>query len=500
MHPKASSIRVRFAPSPTGHLHVGGARTAFFNWLFAKHMNATSVLRIEDTDQARSTLEHEQMICNDLLALGLDFDETPAKPGAYGPYRQSERLAIYAQHAQLLVDKDLAYPCFCSEAELSQKREAALKMGKTPHYDGTCLKLTPQEREAKKQAGGFSLRFKAPQKNYVLQDAVRGSVEFKAGMVGDFLITRTAKENEQKTTYGFPVYNFCCVIDDGLMQISHVIRAEEHLSNTVRQLMLYEALNWTAPQFAHISLILGSDRQKLSKRSGDVSAIDYLEKGFLPEVLLNFLILLGWSPKNGMQTQSGHPEIFTLPEMTHHFNLAGLQKAGAVFDQQKLEWMNSYYINHMSLEDLSMKVAPFFKLQGQGIEKDQFVQLLELLRPECVLLTDFAKKATPFLKDFHPLHAFEAQGQLLSPEQRDHFKTIGTCLSTVLRDFSDALTLMDAEAIVKKCASLSGLKGKMFFQPLRLILSGQDHGPELKLVVRLLGKAECLRRCRLVTD
>jgi nondiscriminating glutamyl-tRNA synthetase len=475
------NVRVRFAPSPTGHLHVGGARTCFFNWLFAKNTKGTLILRVEDTDQVRSTPESEQKILRDLQSLGLHFQEGPTCGGPFAPYRQSERLDIYANHAQELLKKGLAYPCFCPEELLTQKREAALKRGVPPHYDGTCRNLTPEQVQEKLLTQKASLRFKAPQKDYSLKDHVRGNVEFKAGMVGDFLITRTALPHEHiaNANLGFPVYNFCCVVDDALMKITHVIRAEEHLSNTVRQLMLYEAFGWTPPEFAHISLILGTDRQKLSKRSGDVSVDEFLQKGYLPEALLNFLVLLGWSTKTSSEnssTTSGHPEIFSLQEMSDLFELTGLQKAAAVFDQQKLDWMNGHYIHHIPLDDLEKRVKPLLP----PLDPEFFSSLIQLIRTECTTLTQFPEKAKPYLEDnitFTPPS---------DPASRESFVLIAKAFLENMNE--------DIDMSIKKTMQLSQTKGKAFFQPLRIVLTGQEHGAELKAIIRLLGKERIQKR------
>ena len=284
------SVRVRFAPSPTGSLHVGGARTAYFNWLFARQHGGAFVLRIEDTDVERSTAHNESGVLDDLRWLGLDWDEGPDRGGAHGPYRQSERLALYRRQAELLVAQGAAYPCFCTDQELEERRRAALAAGRPPHYDGRCRRLSSAEREAQRRTGRpESIRFAVTPAEQVLDDLVRGEVRFPAGMVGDFVLLRSN---------GLPTYNFACVVDDGGMRISHVIRAEEHLSNTPRQLMLYGALGAEPPRFAHVSLILNRDRTKMSKRSGEaaVAVEDWRRAGFVPEALLCYLALLGFHP------------------------------------------------------------------------------------------------------------------------------------------------------------------------------------------------------------
>lgn len=488
-------VRVRFAPSPTGYLHVGGARTLFFNWLYAKKLGGTLVLRIEDTDQVRSTRESEKMILSDIKRLGLDYQEGPEQGGPYTPYRQSERLSLYAQYARQLLNENKVYYCFCSDDLLTQKREAAMKLGRTPHYDGTCARLTPEEANARLKNGEKAgLRFRAPQKTYILQDHVRGRVEFKEGMVGDFLVTRTptAAEKEIDQHIGFPVYNFCCVIDDYLMKMSHVIRAEEHLSNTVRQLMIYEALGWAPPEYVHIALVLGNDRQKLSKRSGDVSVFEYLDKGYLPEALLNFLALLGWWPPGGLKPVSGHPEILTLDELISVFGLEGFQKAAAVFDIQKLRWMNSYYIHHMPLPEIANRAKVFFEKAGSkwvGRSDSWFESVIGAVRTEVALLSELPQAAELFLESTPNLES-DAKAILQDPASQKIIDSLVTELSSVKGD----LSVSDVDALPKKIAALTGIKGKALFMPMRAVITGKTHGPELKLVLPILGRETVLKR------
>jgi nondiscriminating glutamyl-tRNA synthetase len=488
-------IRVRFAPSPTGYLHVGGARTLFFNWLYAKKMDGTLVLRVEDTDQVRSTRQSEEMILSDVQRLGLDYQEGPAPGGPFTPYRQSERLSIYGQFARKLLDEGRVYYCFCSDELLTQKREAAMKLGRPPHYDGTCARLSPQEaqeRLAKGEKAG--LRFRVPQKTYALEDHVRGRVEFKEGMVGDFLVTRSIGQGEREIAagIGFPVYNFCCVIDDHLMEMSHVIRAEEHLSNTVRQLMIFEAFGWKPPEFAHISLVLGTDRQKLSKRSGDVSVYEYIEKGYLPEALLNFLALLGWWPPAGLKPVSGHPEILSIQEMISVFNLENFQKAPAVFDIQKLNWMNTYYIHHMAIPELAKRARPHFDKAGfalEGRSQEWFESVIAAIRGEVTFLSQLPPAAEIFLAGTPPLDQ-DARSILADPNAK---KVVDTLISE-LQSGAGELSIADVEALPKKIAASTGIKGKALFMPMRAAITGKTHGPELKYILPILGREAALKR------
>ncbi|HKQ56623.1 MAG TPA: glutamate--tRNA ligase, partial [Candidatus Eisenbacteria bacterium] len=327
------SVRVRFAPSPTGSLHVGGARTAYFNWLFARQHRGALVLRIEDTDLERSSQDSESGVLDDLRWLGIDWDEGPDGGGEAGPYRQSERLEHYRRQAELLVSQGAAYPCFCTDAELEERRKAALAAGRPPHYDRRCRQLSAAEREAERHAGRpESIRFAVREGEEVLHDLVRGEVRFPAGMVGDFVVLRSN---------GLPTYNFACVVDDLGMRISHVIRAEEHLSNTPRQLMLYHALGAEPPRFAHVPLILNRDRTKMSKRSGEaaVAVSDWRRAGFVPEALLSYLALLGFHPGDDR-------EILSREELLQSFSLERVGRSGSVFDAEKLQWVNAQLLHH----------------------------------------------------------------------------------------------------------------------------------------------------------
>ncbi|MEW6056736.1 MAG: glutamate--tRNA ligase [Bdellovibrionota bacterium] len=477
----SSEVRVRFAPSPTGYLHVGGARTVLFNWLFAKHTKGKFILRIEDTDQQRSTREHEQMQIEDIKWLGMDYDEGPDVGGPYGPYRQSERLDIYAKHAKELLDTDRAYHCFCSDELLTQKREAAMKLGTVPQYDGTCRRISKEEAHKRLATGEkATVRFKAPIREYKLNDAVRGEVVFQPNMVGDFIVLRGD---------GMPVYNFCCVIDDHLMKISHVLRAEEHLSNTVRQMMLYESFGWTMPVMAHCSLILGSDRSKLSKRHGATSVHQYAEEGFLRESLLNFLILLGWSPSN-------QKEIMTIDEMVEQFTLEGLNKSPSVFDPVKLKWMNGEYIRAYPLDKITALALPYCEQAGLPVkarDRKWLEQAFDTIRGHLQTLNDAPKFMRLYFDETFEL---EADAQALRSDA--NFKTVAMALKQAVEKHrsgqGEDISPDDFAKIQDEVKTTTGAKGKGLFMPIRVALTGQTHGPELKLVVPLLGAKAALAR------
>lgn len=469
--PKA---RVRFAPSPTGYLHVGGARTVLFNWLYAKHTGGTLVLRVEDTDQARSTLEAEQMQIQDIKWLGLMYDEGPDVGGPYPPYRQSERLDIYAKHARELLNNDKAYYCFCSEELLDQKREAAMAKGLVAQYDRTCARVSHADAEKRREKGEAAVvRFRATEKDYKLDDEVRGEIVFPANMVGDFVLLRQD---------GMPVYNYCCVVDDHLMKITHVIRAEEHLSNTLRQMMIYEAFGWELPRFAHASLILGPDRQKLSKRHGATSVNQYMEEGYLPEALLNFLVLLGWSSPNDK-------EIMSIDEMVRDFGLERINKSPSVFDSVKLNWMNGEYIKAYPLAKLADLALPFIEKAGlsvTGYDRAWLEKAIDVVRPYAQTLAQIPSHMKAFMGDTVTV-ADDAQAVKNEPTYKAVVDALKQALSEHVTTKGDAITGEEFAKIQDQVKTTSAAKGKGLFMPMRVALTGQGHGPDLKLVVPLLG-------------
>lgn len=450
-----------------------------FNWLYAKHNKGTFILRIEDTDQARSTREHEAMQIQDIKWLGMIYDEGPDAGGDVGPYRQSERLDIYEEHAKKLLDTDRAYYCFCTEEVLEQKRQAALAQNLDPKYDGTCARLSKDEAYKRRENGEKAVvRFRAPEKDYKLNDLVRGEVVFQAGMVGDFVILRQD---------GMPVYNYCVVIDDHLMKITHVIRAEEHLSNTVRQMMLYEAYGWEMPQFAHCSLILGPDRQKLSKRHGATSVNQYKEEGYLPEALLNFLVLLGWSSPEGK-------EIMSLDDMIATFGLDRVNKAPSIFDPVKLNWMNGEYIKAYDIKKLTDLAMPFIEKAGVPVKDRAWAEkAIEVVRPYAQTLAQLPEKMKILLGD---TVAIEADAQTVVNEPT--YKPVAAALKNAFAEHvaakGDAITGEEFAKIQDAAKNATGAKGKGLFMPMRVALTGQAHGPDLKLIVPLLGARLALAR------
>jgi nondiscriminating glutamyl-tRNA synthetase len=445
------SVRVRFAPSPTGHLHVGGARTAIFNWLFAKHENGTFIIRVEDTDQARSTLDSEQMVLDDLRWLGLQWDEGPDTGGPHPPYRQSERRALYDSVAEALVAKGMAYRCYCSEEELEAKRKQAEVDGRPPHYDLTCW-VNRRHDEAP-----HAIRFHVPYSedgagDVTIADSIRGEVTWRKESLGDFIIVRSD---------GFPTYNFCVVVDDHDMEISHVIRAEEHLTNTHRQVLVYRAMGWAVPQFAHVSLILGQDRTKLSKRHGATSVSAYAEEGFLPDAMVNYLTLLGWSSPDGL-------DVFTRDYAIANFSLERVNAAPAVFDPQKLEWLNGQYIYAMTAAELAPLVRPFF--DAPWLEEG-----IDVVKTSVHRLIEFAG-ALRFVVEYTP-PAMTSERPLVEK------------LADELRAHGAPADEASYKAMVERLKVSAGVKGKALFMPLRMALTGTEHGPELVRAIPLLEHA-----------
>lgn len=466
------SVRVRFAPSPTGYLHIGGARTALYNYLFAKANNGTFVIRIEDTDLERSTSEFEQLQLKDLDWLGLNPDEGPTNPGDYGPYRQSERSEIYQKWAQHLEQSGKAFKCFCTEEVLEQKKQAAMEAGKNPHYDGTCRELSSDVVAEKVQQGEpYVVRFKVPDKEFTLHDLVRGEVTFPRDMVGDFVMLRTG---------GVPVYNFCCVVDDWQMKISHVIRGEDHLNNTLRQLMIYEALEAPLPQFAHVSLLVGSDRQKLSKRHGATSVTQYKEQYYLPQALLNYLCLLGWS----------HPEeknIFKIDEIVSLFDPKRFSKSHAEFNIEKLDWTNGQHLKSCSPDVLFPLVNQLFAQETLWNEqsdewKNAFIQLyLEKV--------DVLSQFSPFLSGLFA-NSIEKDEQFQTIMSWDTTKVINDYLAEKIAPLLSAgrsyLVSDEVDSWMNELKKEQKIKGKNLFMGLRANLTGKSYGADLKTMATLI--------------
>ena len=353
---KPDEVRTRFAPAPTGFLHIGAARTALFNYLFAKKHKGFFILRIEDTDIERSEPKYEKDILESLKWLGIEWDEGPDIDGGYGPYRQSKRLKIYTQYLEKLLAENKAYYCFCSEEELEDQRQYRLSIGEAPRYSGKCADLSKEEVEKLRAAGKPTvIRFRVPAKKIEFNDLIREKLEFETSLIGDIVIAKNL------TT---PLYNFACVVDDFENKISHVIRGEEHISNTPKQILLQEALNFPSPQYVHLPIILAPDRTKLSKRHGATGTLEYKEEGYLPEALVNFMAFLGWNP-------GGEREIYSMPSLIKEFSIERVQKGGAIFNIKRLDFLNSFYIRQRSVEKLTELCLPYLVEAG----------LIEKLKP-----------------------------------------------------------------------------------------------------------------------
>jgi len=477
--------RVRFAPSPTGALHVGGARTALYNWLYARHTGGTFILRIEDTDEARSTEESLNVILDGLRWMGLDWDEGPtlAHPGPHAPYFQMQRLEIYAGHLKELVEKGLAYRCYCTPEEVEEMRKRALLNKRPPKYDGTCRALTPAQTLAKEKEGRKAvLRFKTPVEGSMdFTDVVRGAVHFDNALLDDFVISKAS---------GIPTYNCAVVIDDHLMNITHVIRGDDHISNTPRQLLLFKAFGWEPPLFAHISMILGPDGTRLSKRHGAVSVVEYRDAGYLPGAVRNYLALLGWSTEDSQQ-------IFEKDELVQKFTLERAKPSPAIFDPAKLLWMNGEYIRKTPVKELVQLSIPFMKKAGL-LTRDPAPQ--ELARLETVVALEHEK--IKLLSDIPHLVDFLLKDEVVyEPEAVEKvLKKPGA--SGVVADLMERFSILEpftAASTEKTCRDYAvekNFKTSPVFHPVRVSVSGRTQGPSLFHMLEVLGKEKSLARMK----
>lgn len=476
------SVRVRFAPSPTGPLHIGGARSALFNYLFAAGKGGTFILRVEDTDLERSSRESETGIIEALRRLGISWGEGIEVGGENGPYRQTERLDIYRQYTEKLLEAGKAYLCYCTEEELEQERRELIARGDTPRYLGKCRDLTEeQRREYEAQGRKPAVRFRVPEgQSVVINDLVRGKVVFESDGIGDYIIVKSD---------GIPTYNYAVVIDDVLMSITHVIRGEEHLSNTPRQVLIYEALGVPAPDFAHISLILNAEGRKMSKRDGDTAVIDYFNKGYLPQAVVNFIALLGWSP-------SGEQEFFSMEELIREFSLERVSKSPAVFDLNKLNYINSYYLKQTPAEELVDPALPFLQSEGLFVREP----LTAEERQWITVFLDTVKEKINNLSELREYIRYFTGGQADVPAEEAIAILRAETFPAVIGLFrekvesTEELNPQAAKAILKQIAKELNLKGKDVFMPVRIALTGQMHGPDLDAIIALLGKENIRRR------
>lgn len=464
-------IRVRIAPSPSGNLHVGTARTALFNYLFAKKNNGKFILRVEDTDLERSDEKYVKNIFDSLKAMGLNWDEGPDVGGDYGPYSQSERFDIYKEYAERLVKSGHAYYCWCTQEELESEKEKALSEGTKAYvYSKKCEKLTPEQAEEyEKQGRKPTLRFAVPDRQLKFNDIVRGEVEFDLGLIGDFVIMKSN---------GIPTYNFAVVVDDIEMKMSHIVRGEDHISNTPRQILIYEALGAKVPEFAHVGMILAPDRTKLSKRHGATAVSEFIEQGYLPEAFVNFIALLGWSPADGQ-------EIKTLDELIQAFSLERVSPSPAIFEFDKLNWMNGQYIRSMPVSEITERVKPYLKKYDLSIySQEQLETLVGSVREPLTTLSEITDAVDYLFGDSIEVSP-EIKAEVLDKPNSKR----------VLEEFlklADTISYDDIDEIHNQLAdfrkSIEGLKAKEIMWAIRAALTGRTKGADIAVIISLLGK------------
>ena len=479
------TLRTRYAPSPTGYLHVGGAWMAFFNWLFARHNRGLFVLRIEDTDRSRSTEAFEAALLEDLRWLGLDWDEGPDVGGPYGPYRQTERGPLYHKHADILSAKGAAYPCYCTLEELEAERRQAQAEHRPYRYSGRCRDLSPAERDHLEAEGRRpTLRFRVPSGHpvIVVEDLVLGHVEFAPEDLDDFIIQRSD---------GTPLYNFANVVDDHTMQMTHVLRGSEHLSNTPRQFLMYEAFGWDAPQVAHLPVLLGVDRKKLSKRHGDTAVREYAAQGYLPEAMVNFFALMGWYPEDGR-------EVFTVQELIERFRIEEIGKSGAVFDMQKLNWLNGMYMQEAYRRNPDRVVDLVIgALQREGLldgkvgpdQRAYVARVVSIMGERLRLPRDILTYGDFFFQNQVTYDPGAVQKYLRGAEAARLLQHVRRALAEASK--FDRQTI---EAAIRGAAAEMGVESKVVIHPLRVALTGTTVGPGLFELIEVLGKERVLER------
>lgn len=479
-----TEVRVRYAPSPTGHLHIGNARTALFNYLFAKHHGGKLVIRIEDTDVKRNVAGGEENQLTYLKWLGIEWDESVDVGGDYGPYRQTERLDIYRKYWEELLDKGLAYRCYCTEEELELEREEQMARGETPRYSGKHRDLTPEQCAAYEAEGRqASIRFRVPEgRTYTFDDLVKGQITFQSETSGDFVIVKKD---------GIPTYNFAVVLDDHLMNITHVLRGEDHVSNTPRQLMIYEAFGWEPPVFGHMTLIVGENHKKLSKR--DESVIQFIEQyddlGYLPEAMFNFITLLGWSPE-------GEEEIFSKEELISIFDAKRLSRSPAVFDTNKLAHLNNHYIKNADPDRIAALAIPHLQKASRlpvelAPEQEAWAKaLVALYQEQMTAASDIVGLSDLFFRTHLELDAEAAA--VLSGEQVPEVLSAFLAKVEALSDY----TAENIAVLIKEVQKETGHKGKNLFMPIRVALTGQMHGRDLNQTIYLLGQDRTIDRLK----
>ena len=478
----SSEVRVRYAPSPTGHLHIGNARTALFNYLFARNQNGKFIIRIEDTDQKRNIEGGEESQLRYLKWLGIEWDESIDVGGEYGPYRQSERTEIYQKYTEELLEKGLAYHCYCTSEELEKEREEQQANSQMPRYSGKCRNLTAEQRaELEAEGREPSIRFRVPSNTEIKwNDIVKDEVSFESEGIGDFVIVKKD---------GTPTYNYAVAIDDYLMKMTHVLRGDDQISNTPKQILVYEALGWTPPVFGHMTLIVNENRRKLSKR--DESIIQFIEQykelGYLPEALFNFITMLGWSPV-------GEEEIFSKEQFIEIFDPARLSKSPALFDTSKLRWMNNQYMKKLDLDEVVALSVPHLVKAGKveearDAETEQWVRdLVALYQEQMSFGAEIVELTEMFFKKEID-YSEEAKAVLAEEQVPEVLKAFAEEISS-LEEFSAD----EIKAATKAVQKATGQKGKKLFMPIRVATTGETHGPELPKAISLLGKETVLAR------
>lgn len=473
-------MRVRFAPSPTGYIHIGNVRTAIINYLIAQKTGAVMVLRIEDTDMERSTVESEKSIMEDLKWLGIRWQEGPDVGGNHGPYRQSERFGIYREYTEKLLAQGDAYHCYCSQEELDAMRAEAESKGTAFTYNGKCRNLTPEQKNKLGAEGRRpTVRFRVPDGETVsFRDHIKGPVTFSSENIGgDFIIVRSD---------GTPIYNYIVTIDDTLMGITHVIRGEDHLSNTPKQILVARALGLNVPEYAHLALVLGPDRTKLSKRHGITSLNLYREEGYLPEALINYLAMLGWASDTG-------EEIIPIKDIIAQIDITNLAKSAAIFDFQKLKWMNGKHLRELPLDRATDLFTPFIAKAGYDVSDRKFIEkIVSVVQVKCEVLSDIGRLAGIFMEDA-PEPDDEAAAMLRSEEGRQVIEAAAALFAGEINAGNFA------ESLVNAVKDRTGLKGKKLFMPLRALITGRLQGPELDQALPVIGferVSKRIERCR----
>jgi len=476
----SEEIRVRIAPSPSGNLHIGTARTALFNFLFAKKMGGKFILRIEDTDVERSSDEYIKNIYDSLKALGLNWDEGPDVGGPYAPYSQSERFDIYPKYAQILMEKGYAYECFCTPEELDAEKALSQANKVAPKYSGKCKNLTEEQKEALRKEGRKpAIRFSVEAKELIFNDLVKGDLKFDTGLTGDFVIMKSN---------GSPTYNFAVVVDDMLMKITHILRGEDHISNTPKQILIYEALGAEVPKFGHLGMILAPDRSKLSKRHGATGVSEFVEKGYLIDALVNFVALLGWSPSDGV-------EIKTVDEIAADFRIAEVSSSNSIFEYDKLNWMNSQYIKKLSTEELKERLLPFLaQYDLSELSEDKLIRMVEITREPLTILSDITDAVPYFFGDNVEIEE-EVQNDVLSTETSQKVLNEVATLAESW-NFDDEEVLHHTLDAVRGQFKEQGIKPKETMWAIRAAVTGRVKGADICAVLAILGKDKVLKRIK----